>query len=89
VIVAPGQSQVISLAPEFITPQDGCEKQDCEVAAAKRWIAAHGREFQGQAVTLLGDDLYSRQPMCEEIIASGINFIFTCLPTSDTVFIKR
>ena len=27
VIVAPGQTQVISLAPEFITPQDGCEKQ--------------------------------------------------------------
>jgi hypothetical protein len=84
VIVAPGQSQVISLAPEFISPQDGCEKQDWEVAAAKRWITTHGREFQGQAVTLLGDDLYSRQPMCEEIIASGMNFIFTCLPTSHT-----
>jgi hypothetical protein len=73
-----------SLAPEFITPQDGCEKQDCEVAAAKRWITTHGREFQGQAVTLLGDDLYSRQPMCEEIIDSGMNFIFTCLPSSQT-----
>jgi hypothetical protein len=84
VIVAPGQSQVISLTPEFITPQDGCEKQDCEVAAAKRWIAPHGGEFQGQSITLLGDDLYSRQPMCEEIIASGMNFVFTCLPTSHT-----
>jgi hypothetical protein len=28
VIVAPGQSQVISLSPEFIIPQDGHEKQD-------------------------------------------------------------
>ena len=84
VIVAPGQAQVISLAPEFITPQDGCEKQDCEVAAAKRWIATHGGEFRGQPITLLGDDLYSHQPMCEEIIASDMNFIFTCLPTSHT-----
>jgi hypothetical protein len=84
VIVAPGQAQVISCAPEFITPQDGCEKQDCEVAAAKRWITHHAEEFQGQSVTLLGDDLYSRQPMCEEIIASGMNFIFTCLPSSHT-----
>jgi hypothetical protein len=84
VIVAPGQAQVISCAPEFISPQDGCEKQDCEVAAAKRWIAAHGGEFQGQPVTLLGDDLYSRQPMCEENITSGMNFIFTCLPASHT-----
>ncbi|WP_310484064.1 ISNCY family transposase [Chamaesiphon sp. VAR_48_metabat_403] len=84
VIVAPGQSQVISLAPEFITPQDGQEKQDCEVAAAKRWLKHHAAEFKGQTVTLLGDDLYSHQPMCEEILSSGMNFIFTCLETSHT-----
>jgi hypothetical protein len=88
VIVAPGQSQVISLAPEFITPQDGCEKQDSEVAAAKRWIATHATEFPGQPITFLGDDLYSRQPMCEDIIASEMNFIFTCLPTSHTALYK-
>ena len=82
VIVAPGQSEVISLAPEFITPQDGQEKQDCEVNAAKRWIQRHGPELHGQRVTLLGDDLYSRQPMCEAVLAAGMNFIFTCLPTS-------
>jgi hypothetical protein len=84
VIVAPGQSQVISLAPEFITPQDGHEKQDCEVAAAKRWLKTHSSEFKGQPITLLGDDLYSHQPMCEEILAVGMNFIFTCLETSHT-----
>jgi len=64
VIVCPEQIQVISLAPEFITPQDGHKKQDCEVAAAKRWIKNHGQEFTGQLITLLGDDLYSHQPMC-------------------------
>ena len=84
VIVAPGQSQVISLAPEFITPQDGHQKQDCEVAAAKRWLKTHALEFQGQPITLLGGDLYSHQPMCEEILLSGMNFIFTCLETSHT-----
>ena len=82
VIVAPEQSQVISLAPEFITPQDGHEKQDCEVAAAKRWVATHASTFVGQPITLLGDDLYSHQPMCEAILAAGMNFIFTCLPNS-------
>jgi hypothetical protein len=84
VIVAPGQSQVISLAPEFITPQDGHEKQDCEVAAAKRWIKTHTPEFKGQLITLLGDDLYSHQPMCEEILSADMNFIFTCLEASHT-----
>jgi hypothetical protein len=82
VIVAPGQSQVISLAPELITPQDGHEKQDCEVEAAKRWIEKHASKMKGHQITLLGDDIYSRQPMCEGIIAAEMNFVFTCLPES-------
>lgn len=65
VIVAPGHEQVISLDPEFISPQDGHDKQDCEIAAAKRWIIRHADLFERSQVTLLGDDLYSRQPMCE------------------------
>jgi len=36
VIVAPRQAQVIPLPPEFIQPQDGQDKQDCEIAAGKR-----------------------------------------------------
>jgi hypothetical protein len=34
VIVQPGNESVISLEPEFIIPQDGHEKQDCEIQAA-------------------------------------------------------
>ena len=82
VIVAPSQTQVIALAPEFITPQDGAAKQDCEVAAAKRWMHIHAQQFSGQPVTLLGDDLYSHQPMVEQCIQSAMSFIFTCLPDS-------
>ncbi len=82
VIVSPAQSAVISLPPAVITPQDGHAKQDCEQAAAKRWIASAPEIFGNQAVTLLGDDLFSRQPMCEEVLANGFNFIFVCLPES-------
>jgi hypothetical protein len=35
-LVAPGHSQVVPLAPEFVTPQDGHAKQDCESRAARR-----------------------------------------------------
>ena len=38
VIVAPDNNKVIPLEPEFVTPQDGATKQDCELNAAKRWI---------------------------------------------------
>jgi hypothetical protein len=84
VIVSPDQESVISLPPEFITPQDGSEKQDCEQNAAKRWIATHASWFEGQTITLLGDDLYSRQPMVEHSLEHNCNFIFVCLPTSHT-----
>jgi hypothetical protein len=82
VIAAPNCAEVISLPPEFVTPQDGHEKQDCETVAAKRWISKHRHLFQGQAITLLGDDLYSRQPMCQHCLDTNMNFIFTCLPSS-------
>jgi hypothetical protein len=82
VIISPDQESVISLPPEFITPQDGSEKQDCEQNAAKRWIASHSSWFEGQAITLLGDDLYSRQPMAEHCLEYNFNFIFVSLPTS-------
>jgi hypothetical protein len=34
VIVQPGNPQVLALEPEFIVPQDGHAKQDCEIQAA-------------------------------------------------------
>ena len=82
VIVSPQQTQVIALAPEFVTPQDGHDKQDCEVAAAKRWVSAHAARLQPQPMTLLGDDLYSHQPLCEHCLAHQFSFIFTCLSES-------
>ena len=42
-LVAPGHKQVLPLPPEFIAPQDGAEKQDCERNAAKRWLGSTGR----------------------------------------------
>jgi hypothetical protein len=82
VIAAPGQRSVIALEPEFITPQDGHHKQDCENAAAKRWIAQHGARFSALGATVLGDDLYSRQPLCEAILAQGLSFLLVCKPNS-------
>ena len=84
VIIAPNKEAVISLAPEFITPQDGSEKQDCEQNATKRWITQHQELFSDQDVTLRGDDLYSNQPLCEHCLENGFNFIFVCLPQSHT-----
>ena len=39
VVVAPDHNPVLPLAPGFVTPQDGHDKQDCEHAAARRMRA--------------------------------------------------
>jgi len=82
VLVKPGNNRVISLEPEFIQPQDGQDKQDCETNAAKRWIAGAGKKYVSMGITLLGDDLYCREPFCEEALAGGYHFIFTCKSSS-------
>jgi len=82
VIAAPGHSRVIALEPEFIVPQDGHEKQDCERAAAKRWIEQYGPRYASLKATVLGDDLFCNQPLCEQVLAKKLNFIFVCKPDS-------
>lgn len=82
VIVSPNRSEVIPLVPEFVVPQDGHDKQDCENAAAKRWLLQHGTRYSLLKVTVLGDDLYCHQPLCQLLLEQQFNFILTCLPTS-------
>ena len=82
VLVAPGQPVVIALRPEFITPQDGHTKQDCELAAAKRWLAANATRYHDGAVTLLGDDLYAHQPFCRRTLLHDFHYLFVCKPES-------
>lgn len=85
VFVKPGQAQVLPLPPEFIVPQDGSEKQDCERVAAKRWLVQHHEHFSDHSVTYLGDDLYANQPLCQLIAETYQQFfIFVCKPDSHT-----
>jgi hypothetical protein len=82
VMVCPTQANVIPLVPEFVVPQDGQEKQDCENAAAKRWLLQYGPHYSRFKVTVLGDDLYCRQPLCQLLLAQQFNFILVCRPAS-------
>lgn len=80
-IVKSGISKVISLTPSFITPQDGDNKQDCELKASKRWISEHAA-YSNEGVTILGDDLYAHEPFCRDLLKKGFNFILVCKPES-------
>lgn len=82
VIVAPGRADVVSLEPEFIWPQDGSEKEDCEQKAIKRWVERNHHRFAPFSLTILADDLHSRQPTCELLLKKKINFILVCKESS-------
>ena len=81
-VVAPGHNRAVPLEPEFIVPQDGHEKQDCESRAARRWLAAYGAKYARLKAVCLGDDLFSRQPICEAVLEQGLHFLFVCKPDS-------
>ena len=82
VVVAPGQETVVPLAPEFVRPQDGHDKQDSELAAARRWLEHWGGRYAPWGITLLGDDLYCHHPFCQEVRRHGFHFLFVCRPQS-------
>jgi hypothetical protein len=81
-VVAPGHSRVIPLMPEFISPQDGHEKQDCEREAVKRWYKKHAENMRDLRPIYMGDDLFAFQPIAEMVVRGGDDFIFTCKETS-------
>jgi hypothetical protein len=89
VLVCPGRAQVIACPPEYIMPQDGHDKQDCEQMAGKRWIRHHAPALAPHRVTLLGDDLSSTQPFCALALAQGFNFLVVCKPDSHPKLYER
>ena len=88
VILGPGQPYAIPLRPEFILPQDGHQKQDCEINAAKRWLENNSAFYHTGNDTILGDDLYAHQPFCRRTMLYGFDFLFVCKADSHTHLYK-
>ena len=82
VLVKPGGDKVISLAPEFICPQDGLDKQDCELNASLRWLDSRGSQYAALGTTVLGDDLYCHEPFCRALLSKGFDLVLVCKPKS-------
>lgn len=81
-IVKPHCNLTCNLPPEFVTPQDGSTKQDCEYNAALRWMSRIGSRCTNLNPIYLGDDLYAKNELCKCILDMNGNFIFTCRDTS-------
>ncbi|MCI5209321.1 MAG: hypothetical protein D3910_11130 [Candidatus Electrothrix sp. ATG2] len=87
-VAAPDNNKVIALEPEFITPQDGSVKQDCELNAAKRWIERNS-SLSTRKIIIMGDDLFSRNPFCILLLTHCFHFVLVCKPSSHTTLYQH
>ena len=88
-IVHPKLKKAIALFQEFISNDDGDEKQDCEVNASKRWLDKFTLFAKEYKLIILGDDLYSRVPMIKKIIEKAHSYILVCKETSHKILYKQ
>ena len=87
-LVHPKLSQVIPLAPEQVKNTDGSEKQDCETNAAKRLLGKIRKAHPKLPLIIVGDGLYSKQPMIESITSSGMHYVFTAKPDDHKILVE-
>jgi hypothetical protein len=81
-VVHPDMRQVIPLAPEFIANEDGHDKQDCEINAAKRLIVRLRDSGERLPYIIVGDGLYSKQPFIKDLMdePQRLHFLLVAKP---------
>jgi len=74
-IVHPDFREVIPLAPELITKQDGQTKNDCERNAAKRFIGKLRKDHPHLRLILVEDSLSSNAPHIRDLQEHDLHYI--------------
>jgi len=82
-IVHPAENFFIPLNPEFMTPQDGSKKQDCEQNGARRWLTSFRKRHRTVRATLLVDALHCNHEFLKMVLDHRFQFIATCKPGSN------
>jgi len=87
-LMHPEIKQVIPLIAEDIRNDDGSTKQDCELRAAKRLIDRLHSEHPQLDMTILGDSLFSKQSMIEQLRRHGLSYLFGAKPGDHKVMFQ-
>jgi hypothetical protein len=81
-LVKANSHKIWPLDAEAVANEDGNEKQDCEINAAKRLLPRLRQEHPHLPLLLTADDLYSRAPfvaLCQEY---GFSYVLVAKPDS-------
>ena len=83
-LVKAGSHQVLPLDVEEVRNEDGTEKQDCEINAAKRLIKRVRQEHRQLSLIINGDALYAHEPYVKLLREERMNFVLGVKPGSHT-----
>jgi hypothetical protein len=87
-IVHPDKDCVIPLCPEPLQKQDGMDKNDCERAAFRRFLARFRKDHPKLPVIFTNDALHTTAPMIRDLKIHGIDYISAVKPGShETLFV--
>jgi len=84
----PDKKQIIPVMPEAIANADGNKKQDCEINAAKRFIERLKKDHPRLGVIVVGDGLFSKAPMINQVLDKGMHFLFVAKPDDHTYMME-
>lgn len=87
-IMHPDIRQVIPLMAEDIRNEDGETKQDCEMNAAKRFIDDFHKSHPRLPTILVGDSLFSKQPVIEDTTQHHMHYIFGVKPKDHKILFE-
>lgn len=79
-LTSPEVEVPIPMLLEEIRIEDGDTKQDCEINAAKRLIPELAKQHPRLDMICVGDGLYSKEPMIDLTVKSGMSFIYVAKP---------
>jgi len=88
-IIHPDHKEVIPLAPEPITKQDGSTKNDCERNAAKRLLRKIRQEHPHLKLLVVEDGLASNAPHIRDLIELGMHFLLGVKPGDHAFLFQR
>ena len=81
-LVKAGSHRVLPLDVEEVRNEDGQDKQDCEINAAKRLIPRLRHEHPQLALIVGGDDLYCHEPFILQLREHRMHHVLVCKPGS-------
>jgi hypothetical protein len=81
-LVKAGSHRVLPLDVEEVRNDDGHEKQDCELNAAKRLLPRLRQEHPQLPLIVGGDDLYCHEPFIMQLRTQRLHYVLACQPGS-------